>query len=441
MNGEKMHVRMGLEEDWIKENINKGEFGLEKEALRIDENGFLSHTKHPFAAHPNITRDFCENQVELVTDVFDSAADARQHLKELQSAVVKRLQQQKTKKEWLWHFSNPPYVKGEDDIPIAQFDYEQRSKTEYRNYLAEKYGKRKMLFCGIHLNYSFSDKMLQEAYQKVKSDFLNYQSYKDQVYLKLAKQAVRYSWFLVYLMAASPVLDSSFFTNFKDGEKQKDEILEKYASIRCGKYGYWNDFTPVFHYENIKTYTESIEAYIRQGMLISVSELYYPVRLKPKGENSIEHLRENGISHIELRMLDVNPLSMIGIFEEDLEFLHYFLIYLTRFSDAEFTEEEQLRAVINVKNAARFKEEEIFIETGVNKTQQIKKAAMDILENMEVFYGKLNEKKVLETIQYQKDKISVPNNRYADRIMQEYGNNYVKKGVALSEKYAKEITK
>lgn len=179
----------------IKENMDKGEFGLEKESLRVDVDGFLSHTRHPFEEQPNITRDFCENQLELITDVFDNVEDVLRHLEQLQSEVVETLQQLKTGKELLWPFSNPPYVKGEEDIPVAQFEEEQKEKTEYRNYLAGKYGKRKMLFSGIHLNYSFAEEMLKQGYQMQVSkekqrvsqkERLNYQHYKNRLYLQLA---------------------------------------------------------------------------------------------------------------------------------------------------------------------------------------------------------------------------------------------------------------
>ena len=56
----------------IRKYMYLGNFGLEKESLRVNSEGFLAHTKHPFPNHPNIDRDFCENQVELITNVHDS---------------------------------------------------------------------------------------------------------------------------------------------------------------------------------------------------------------------------------------------------------------------------------------------------------------------------------------------------------------------------------
>lgn len=58
----------------------KGNYGLEKESLRVDEEGFLSHTSHPFPNDDHIVRDFCENQTEINTSVTHSAAEAVQAL-------------------------------------------------------------------------------------------------------------------------------------------------------------------------------------------------------------------------------------------------------------------------------------------------------------------------------------------------------------------------
>ncbi|MCH5265413.1 MAG: hypothetical protein J1F02_05910 [Lachnospiraceae bacterium] len=447
----KMRAYTEISDDLIKRHMEKGEFGLEKESLRIDENGFLSHTKHPFGEESNITRDFCENQTELITDVFDNVDDVLRHLRQLQTKVQQTLQQLDTGREFLWPFSNPPYVRGEKDIPIAQFKDEQAEKTRYRNYLAEKYGKRKMLFSGIHLNYSLADGMLREGYrafadrakaERTQEEIPDYPWYKSSLYMQLARKVVWHSWFIVYLMAASPILDDSFL---ECGEGAKDhsgwtkEALSRYASVRCGELGYWNDFIPILDYGNLESYIQSIEAYVHKGYLQSVSELYYPVRLKPRGENSLGHLREHGINHMELRMLDVNPLSPVGLFKEDVAFIHYFMLYLLNHKNVELTEEEQILAIQNEKQAAEFDDSQIFIQESGGSRKPVRKAALEILEDMESFYMTLEAEGALENIRYQKDKLLIPDNRYADRLRREFGTDYVKRGVRLAAEYAEEL--
>ena len=52
----------------------EGNFGLEREALRVTDGGRMAQTPHPFPPdHPRIVRDFCENQTEINTGVHPTA--------------------------------------------------------------------------------------------------------------------------------------------------------------------------------------------------------------------------------------------------------------------------------------------------------------------------------------------------------------------------------
>ena len=46
-------------------HLFEGKFGIERETLRVNSFGRLAQTPHPFGNDPHITRDFCENQIEL----------------------------------------------------------------------------------------------------------------------------------------------------------------------------------------------------------------------------------------------------------------------------------------------------------------------------------------------------------------------------------------
>lgn len=417
---------------FIKNNIFKGEFGLEMESLRIDENGFLSHTKHPFGSNVHIDRDFCENQVEIITDVCYSVQDLYDKINEFRNIVMNKLKNLESGSEYLWQFSNPPYVKGEDDIPVASFSDELKEKEIYRQYLAEKYGKKKMLFSGIHLNFSFPKEILEEDYKLNNNIF--YKEYKNQIYLELAKKLTKYSWLIVYLTASSPVFDGSFF----DDKNLGKDVAPAYSSARCSEIGYWNHFIPLLDYHSLEEYIKSIQSYVKNGELKSVSELYYPIRLKPLGENTLETLEQKGVNHIELRMLDLNPLSPVGIMKEDIKFIHLLIIYLMSLTDNDFDAQEQITAIKNIKSSSIFDDNEIFIQTG-NKTVPIKIAVLKILENMENFFSEFYNPKIAEIFKYQKNKILYKNKRYAKIIYKKYGNNYVQKGLELAKKYAEEI--
>lgn len=426
-------MSLNYDNPYIQENMFKGCFGLEKESLRVDEYGYLSHTKHPFIGNGNIDRDFCENQVEIITDVCSSTDSLYSNIERLQRTVIKKLLHLKSGQEFLWPFSNPPYIKGEADIPIASFNGALIDKQVYRQYLAEKYGKKKMLFSGIHFNFSFSDDVLAKGHEE--SNCNSFKEYKNNIYLELAKKAVKFSWLIVYLTSASPVMDGSFF---KDDAIGKD-VITNHSSSRCSEIGYWNDFIPLLDYNTLNAYTGSIQSLIDCGKLKSISELYYPVRLKPLGKNSLKNLENNGVNHIELRMLDLNPLSPNGIIKEDIEFIHLLIIYLMSLENTAFETHEQIAAIRNAKKAAQFDDEKIYIETNGNDTLPIKKAALNILCSMEDFFNKFAQMYALNIIKYQKNKILINDKRYAAIIRNKFGHNYVEKGLKLTKEYAETI--
>ena len=218
------------------------EFGIERESLRVTLNGALAQTKHPFRDNPHIDRDFCENQVEIIGDVFNTPEELNrqlgQFLDEINSELTKN-------NELLWPFSNPPEFGSENEIPVAQFYGKHSGRSEYRRYLAEKYGKTKMLFSGIHLNISFTEALLHTAFEK--SGASVYTDFKNDFYLRLAKRLTQYAWLTVFLTAASPVADASLGIN-----------SNLYSSVRCSAQGYWNNFTPVLDYSGLKSYIRRV---------------------------------------------------------------------------------------------------------------------------------------------------------------------------------------
>ena len=50
-----------IEDPAVRQLLLEGNFGLEKESLRVNEDGYLAHTRHPLPNDDHIVRDFCEN--------------------------------------------------------------------------------------------------------------------------------------------------------------------------------------------------------------------------------------------------------------------------------------------------------------------------------------------------------------------------------------------
>lgn len=159
----------------------KGCFGIERETMRVDAEGRLAQTPHPFGEDERLTRDFCENQTEIVTPVCQSIDEAMEKLSELDTKARKILSEND---ESFWLYSNPPRIENEDEIPIANFIGKHSGKRLYRDQLERRYGKRLMLFSGIHFNFSFSDDYLRSV-----CDDDDFEMFKSRFYLKLYRQA------------------------------------------------------------------------------------------------------------------------------------------------------------------------------------------------------------------------------------------------------------
>ena len=298
----------------------EGNFGLEREALRVTAEGRMALTPHPFPPdHPRIVRDFCENQTEINTRVWPTATEAVEELKEIDATIRAAIAPQG---ERLWVNSNPPPITDESDVVPARFEGALAGKSAYRDYLAAKYGKRLMAYCGIHFNFSFGERLVAAAGVD-----------RDALYLHVAAQCVKWGWAIVALTAASPA--------------------DRYASVRCSERGYWNRFVPVLDFSSARAYAKSIAQHIKNGLLAAPSELYYPVRLKPRGPNNLLALAERGVDHIEIRCVDLNPLVGGLVDVRDLEFIHLFMLWCAAQERETLSAEKQAESVAAFKAAAR----------------------------------------------------------------------------------------
>ena len=422
----------------VKKILLKGNIGLEKESLRITKDGFFAQTPHPFKGNEHIVRDFSENQTEINTSVTSSAREAVDELEKHTRHILETLNNL-PEPEYLWPFSNPPYIRKESDIPVARYEGEEKEKEIYREYLADRYGRYKMAFSGIHFNYSFSDELLRAAYEQnaTNSKYDSYQAFKDDFYVSLAAKAQLFNWLIVAITAASPLLDSSYVEKGVIGK----DVFNGMGSTRCSELGYWNLFTLILDYTDIEHYADSIMAYIKENLIHSSAELYYPVRLKPVGTYSLEKLKNEGVGHIELRMIDLNPLTPWGIDIRDVYFIQLFLIYLAAQPDIKAGLREQSFALQNTKNAAHYDLKTVNIITLDDRTMWVTDAACEFLEHMKSFYADLygdkddiaNDMKISDVIDYQINKFIDAETRYAWIIRRRYGGGFVEKGLRLCE--------
>lgn len=313
-----------------KKQLLEANFGIEREGLRVTTEGLLSMKPHPKVfgckeGNPYITTDFSESQLELITPVFHSTSDAIDFLDSLYNIAVLELED-----EYIWSQSMPAITPNEKDIPIAVFECsENNERHQYREYLIDKYGGKKQLISGIHINFSLGDRLIKILHQKENSSS-SFFDFKNELYLKMSRNFLRYNWLLVYLLGATNTLHQTYEEKCVEelDEINKDTYSNSGAiSFRNSSCGYQNKETIMPNYETVEKYVSSIDSLVSNGVLKDIRELYSPIRLKGKGSYSTQNIKDKGIEYLEIRSIDCNPFIKSGLDKDDLNFIHLFLLY------------------------------------------------------------------------------------------------------------------
>ncbi len=345
--------------------LNEGYFGIEREAQRITPQGDLALTPHPAVfgdkeENPRITTDFSESQIEMITPTFESVEEVYESLREIFTEVENGI-----KDELLWPLSMPPKLPAEERIPVAVFKQtkEGREKTEYRNGLAYRYGKKMQMISGIHYNFSFKESMIQTLYDRFgrNSKYINF---KNDMYMAITRNFLRYRWLLIYLFGASPNFDASYSSVIEQELKIVEKCCpestvllcnfnQKATSLRVSRFGYSDingERTNIYFNEldeyltklkkmlntKSKKYSRTNEnmgekgVQLNKNILQKESEFYSSIRLKQNtapGETQLNALEERGVKYLEVRLLDINPYEKLGITLQQLHFLQVFMLY------------------------------------------------------------------------------------------------------------------
>ncbi|MER2491403.1 glutamate--cysteine ligase [Catenovulum sediminis] len=332
--------------------------GIEKEALRIAANGKLAKTSHPAAlgsalTNPYITTDYAESLLEFITPVENKPEVSLSQLADLHKFAYHNQQD-----ELLWPMSMPCFVGCESDIEIAQYGSSNtgKMKTLYREGLKNRYGSYMQVIAGVHFNFSFPHSFWQRL-AKQQNKTLNQDFISDR-YLAVLRNVKRHLWLLAYLFGASPALCSSFIEGKQSAypfEKVgKGSLYLPYAtSLRLSDLGYTNKAQSVLsiRYNNLDEYIAGLRqaikmpsgdfAHIPSGQngifnqlnsnVLQIENEYYspvrPKRVTKSGEKPTDALARDGIQYIELRALDINPFTPVGLDIEQIRFLDVFLTW------------------------------------------------------------------------------------------------------------------
>ncbi|BAP58850.1 glutamate--cysteine ligase [Candidatus Tachikawaea gelatinosa] len=351
---------------WMKKNsqIFNIKKGIERETLRVNFDGRLSNKIHPKTLgsplkNKWITTDFAESLLEFITPVCDNTDKMIAILSDIHRYVIHELDQ-----ELMWPLSIPCIIDDINHIKIANYGKSNvgRIKTLYRKGLKHRYGPLMQTIAGLHYNFSLSLDFWNEwaifNKQKNKKKFIS------SGYFDLIRNYYRFGWIIVYLFGSSPAISSSFLNKrngnqdifkFHQNHKSKNTLWMPYAtSLRLSNLGYTNNTNNIsFLYNSLKEYNQTLyqaiktpsQKYIKIGIkdsrnnllqlntniLQTVNELYVPIRPKkityPYEEKSPNVFNIQDVEYLEIRSLDINPFSSIGIDIDQVLFLDLFLIW------------------------------------------------------------------------------------------------------------------
>ena len=183
--------------------------GIERESLRVTHKGQISQNNHPEnlgspLTSKDITTDFAEALVELVTPTFDSAEELFKHLSLLHKFLYSELGE-----EILWNFSMPCAFQNEREIRIAEYGDTNTGmlKHIYRKGLRLRYGSIMQCVSGIHYNFSLSKDSWGSLSNNPNQDFINNK------YLGTIRNIKRNFWFILERLGASPIAHESYLLN------------------------------------------------------------------------------------------------------------------------------------------------------------------------------------------------------------------------------------
>ncbi|MBX7308829.1 bifunctional glutamate--cysteine ligase GshA/glutathione synthetase GshB [Clostridium chauvoei] len=422
-----------------KKELLNGGYGLERESLRVDSEGRLSlkpHSKnfHGKMSNPYITTDFSESQVELITPVCNSAEEVYNFCSALFDIVDSEI-----KDEYLWPQSMPCDIPENHNIPIAEFckcKEEGRKAREYREKLFKKYGGKKQLISGIHYNFSYSESIIEKLYEKSKKD-KSYKDFRDDIYLKVARNYLRYRWLLIYLLGGAAIIHGSYAGEcIKKLQKIADDTFSNDGALsyRNGDCGYGNKIELFPDYTNVKSYVGSIKDYVKEEIIDSHKELYSQIRLKARDNNRfLDSLLEDGIKYLEIRSIDINPFDKVGISLEDLKFVNLFTLFLLNEEEV-YYEKWQEEALYNQKIVANYGQKNILLKRNGEVIEKDKWAMVILNEiyKLNIDFN-LNQEKVIEN---QIEKVKNPNITYASRITEmARKEGYINANLKLAKEY------
>lgn len=323
--------------------------GLEKESLKIDKEGKLDLSKHPdFLGSPLfnrlVTLDFSNSQLEWTTPPFSHFSKALTSLTQTQSWTMQP--RSKESIHAFWPYSMPMHQTA--PTPLADFGSSPLAKEKklYRKGLCHRYGRHVQTISGVHLNLSFPSSFWKILYEN-QYTHVELDAFITDRYFHICRNYLRYGWLISYLFGASPF---TFEPQESLSKKQGCYLFENATSLRMSPLGYYSRIQEQMSisYQSLSAYLQDMNTYLNKprstytkkikasskplmlsdNYLQTINEHY--ARIRPKSlnlEKRGNHIFMPSIDYLEIRSLDLNPLSPLGIDQSTCEFIHLFLLF------------------------------------------------------------------------------------------------------------------
>jgi glutamate--cysteine ligase len=210
--------------------------------------------------------------------------------------------------------------------------------------------------------------------------------------------------------------------------------------MRNGVCGYRNKEDLRLNFDTLEAFQKSMAKRIQEGVLQSERENYASVRIKLKTTPSSPNKKQGDLSHLEIRLLDLNPFVKSGIDHRHAEIIHQFLIFcLLKPENSRLDETQQIRGFENHERAATFSlspEAQIIDDTGENIPMQ--QALEDIFEEMQSTLTPLLPPIYQESALLLKQLVYSPSSRPAARNLEHIKqHSYLKWSVSQAKAFLK----
>ncbi|MCW9717271.1 bifunctional glutamate--cysteine ligase GshA/glutathione synthetase GshB [Avibacterium sp. 21-599] len=414
-----MKIQQTIKQNHLGLLFQQGSFGIEKESQRVHADGSIVTTAHPEvfgnrSYHPYIQTDFAESQMELITPPQKTLEDSIRWLSAIHQVVLRSLPET----EYLFPLSMPAGLPDEEQIKVAQLD--NAEDVAYREHLVTSYGKNKQMVSGIHYNFQLDPELVQTLFN-AQSTYQSAVQFQNDLYLKMAKNFLRYQWVLLYLLAATPTVQDNYF---KQGNPLK--AGQYVRSLRSSQYGYVNAPEIKVSFDSIEQYVESLEHWVTSGKLIAEKEFYSNVRLR--GAKKARELLNNGIQYLEFRLFDLNPFEQYGLSLSDAKFIHYFvllMIWLDETADQNDVELGKARLA------------EVALENPLSATQYAAEGEQLLHQLLAMLHTIDAPQEISEIVQQKLQQFADPALTIAGRLVQaiEKAGDYQRLGAELAQQY------